>query len=101
MLMSRRGRHYPNPEWAAWRDDVVSELSMMHGDLFDTPVRMKVVYTPNDLKRRDMPAMLDSIFHIMEKAGLIKDDFLVKDLTWVSWPKDTENSGASIFIEEI
>ena len=68
---------------------------------FDTPVSMKVIYTPADLKRRDMPAMLDSIFHIMEKAGLISDDCLVHDLQWTAKAKDKENAGVSVFIEDL
>jgi len=106
ICMTRTGHRYPNPKWAAWRDDVVSELNDLIcatdiGIQFDKPVSMRVVYTSADLKRRDLPAILDSIFHCMEKAGLITDDFLVKDLVWESRPKDKENAGAKIFLEEL
>ena len=62
---------------------------------------MKVIYTPHDLRRRDLPAMLDSIFHCMEKAGIIKDDFLVKNLNWTALKKDDINAGVSVEIEEL
>ena len=106
ICMTRTGHRYPNPKWAAWRDDVVSELNDLIcatdiGIQFDKPVSMRVVYTSADLKRRDLPAILDSIFNCMEKAGLITDDFLVKDLVWESRPKDKENAGAKIFLEEL
>src|SRR3990167_5131737 len=106
ICITRTGHRYSNPKWAAWRDDVVSELNDLIcatdiGIQFDKPVSMRVVYTSADLKRRDLPAILDSIFHCMEKAGLITDDFLVKDLVWESRPKDKENAGAKIFLEEL
>ena len=105
MLMRRTGRHYPNPKWAAWRDKIVDGLSSSVAaaklSIFDKPVKMSVVYTPDDLRRRDLPAMLDSIFHCMERAKLIVDDFLVKNLTWISLPKNVSASGVQIMIEEI
>ena len=106
ILINRSGHRYPNPKWAKWRDTVIRGIqdtlkSPVNGLLIDKPCRMRVIYTPNDLKRRDMPAMLDSILHILEKVRLIKDDCLITDLEWISRPKDKETSGASIFVEEI
>jgi len=69
--------------------------------VFDKPVSMRVIYTPADLKRRDLPAILDSIFHCMEKAQLVVDDCLIKNLVWESRPKDKEKSGVSVFLEEL
>src|SRR3990167_6177665 len=103
MLMTRRGRHYPTPKWAEGRNKVVMDLAGLIPPtfVFDKPVSMEVIYTPADLKRRDMPAMLDSIFHIMEKVGLIADDCLVKDLQWTAKAKDKENAGVSVFLEDL
>ena len=102
--ITRTGHRYPNHKWAMWRNMIVYDLKGFMPDgfqIFDKPITMKVVYTPADLKRRDLPAILDSIFHVMEKANLVTDDFLVKDLIWESRPKDKENAGASIFLEEL
>jgi|SRR3990167_838690 len=102
IMITRTGHRYPNPKFAAWRDEVVNGLVPMIGAYrFDAPVSIKVIYTPFDLKRRDMPAMLDSIFHCMEKAGLIEDDCLVKDLQWTARAKDKENAGVSVFLEDL
>ena len=79
----------------------LKELKTPDFKIFDKPVRMRALYTPNDLKRRDMPAVLDSIFHCMERAGIIADDCLVHDLTWLSYPKDVETSGVEIELMEI
>lgn len=100
MLMTRTGRHYPNPKWAKWRDGIVAGL-VGKCSIFDKPVKMEVVYIPEDLRRRDLPAMLDSIFHCLERAKLIVDDFLVKNLLWISLPKNVAMAGAEIMIEEI
>ena len=103
--ITRTGHRYPNRKWAEWRDQVVreirEELKNKEKDMITTPCQMQVIYTPNDAKRRDMPAMIDAIFHCLERAGLVKDDYLIQRLRWYQMPKDVKNSGTSIEIEEI
>ena len=62
---------------------------------------MTAAYTPGDLKRRDLSAMLDSLFHCMEKAGLISDDSLIKELRWTALPFNRKAPKVEIKIEEI
>ena len=105
MLMTRTGKHYPKAIWAIWRNQVVRELIETCKPTSETmltePCKMTVVYIPEDHRRRDMSAMLDSLFHCMERAGLIEDDSLVVNLSWAALAKNKENAGANIIIEEI
>ena len=105
MLTTRTGKHYPSPKWANWRNQVVRGLietcKPTPETMLTEPCKMTVVYVPADHRRRDMSAMLDSIFHCMERAGLIEDDSLVVNLSWGSLDKNKENAGANIMIEEI
>lgn len=103
--ITRTGHRYPNPKWEAWRNQVVREIIEVckptFGRMITGACKLTVIYTPNDLKRRDTPAMLDSIYHCMEKAGLIEDDFQIQTVHWIQEPKDVKKSGAYIILEEI
>ena len=99
--ITRTGQRYPNREWAKWRDMTVSGIKrvMPNGLIFDAPVEMWVQHIPSDKRKRDLPAMIDAIFHCMEKAGLITDDCLVKNITWETWA-NIDIPGATITIRE-
>lgn len=77
MIVTRSGRHYPKPTWAKWRDATVSEVS---GQLprnwkpINKPMNITLHYVAGDKRRRDMPAIIDSIYHVLEKAGVVEDD---------------------------
>lgn len=105
MKITRSGHHYANPKWAAWRDQVVSELretlelERRPEALILTDCRMVVHYWAGDLRRRDVPAMLDSIFHCLEKVAIVKDDSLIKSVFWQYHGLDRENARAEVLIE--
>jgi len=56
---------------------------------------MHLSYLAGDKRRRDNPAIVDAIFHVLEKAGVVADDTLI-------WPVassrgyDKENPRAEI-----
>ena len=83
MLVTRTGRHFPKRSWAQWRDRVVI---VVRGQLpadwtpISKPCIMSLTYVPGDRRRRDMPAIVDSIFHCLERAGVVADDSLL----WVN-----------------
>lgn len=65
------------------------------------PVEMIVDYVPGDLKRRDLSALLDGLFHVMEKAGILLDDAQVKNLQWHQWPLDRKNPKCRVTLEQL
>jgi Holliday junction resolvase RusA-like endonuclease len=80
MIVTRTGRHFPKPEWAKWRDAAVMQVKTqltLGFKTFTEPVNMQLDYFHGDKRRRDMPAILDSIFHVLEKAGVVADDTLI------------------------
>jgi crossover junction endodeoxyribonuclease RusA len=80
MIVTRTGMHFPKPEWAKWRDNAVAEIKRQLPPCFkplDVPINMRLNYIAGDKRRRDMPAILDSIFHVVERAGVVTDDSLI------------------------
>lgn len=80
MGITRSGRHYPKPKWAKWRDEVVSVIRRQLPEGFkpiSEPCNVKLYYVAGDKRRRDFPAIVDSIWHCLERAGVVKDDSLL------------------------
>lgn len=100
MLVLRSGVHIPKKEWALWRDQKVKEVASQlpqSWEEIDSPSLMTLTYVAGDKRRRDMPAIIDSIFHVLEKAHVVKDDTLL----WVdrsSRAYEKENPRAEILI---
>lgn len=98
MIVTRTGHRFPKKEWAQWRDATVAEIrsQIPRGwKPIDHPVNITIDYRASDNRRRDMPAILDSIFHCLEKAGFCADDTHL----WVAHSSRTVNkysAGATI-----
>lgn len=104
LLDPRTGRHYPSPEWAKWRNQAVHQLWVQRGrlgTLFLDPVAIVVDYYPPDKRRRDATALLDALFHVMEHAGIVADDSLIKHIHWTEHPVDKMNPSLVFIIEKI
>lgn len=43
--------------------------------------------------------MLDALFHLLERGGVIKDDSLIKDVVWETRRFDPGGPGVSIVLE--
>src|SRR3990167_1727033 len=79
----RTGRHYPKKEWAAWRDGVVAQLMpQRRGTIISTPVKAIINYWRSDGRRRDVPGMMDALWHCLERAFIVKDDALISSVEW-------------------
>lgn len=77
MVVTRTGRHFPKPEWAKWRDEAVLGVKEQLPPCFqpkDVLIDVYLDYYAGDKRRRDMPAIIDSIWHVLEKAGVVTDD---------------------------
>jgi Holliday junction resolvase RusA-like endonuclease len=73
MQITRTGRHYPLPRWAVWRDAMLTQIHPPTTPLTEL-LKISVVFTHADRRRRDVPGMLDALCHVLERAGVVKDD---------------------------
>ena len=80
----RTGRHYPTKRFAAWRDEQVMKCKRPSYQPIGDLLSAKVVFTHADKRRRDVPGMLDALCHVLERAGVVKDDSLI-----VNWDVQT------------
>lgn len=80
ICITKKGKRFPNASWAKWRDAKVREVFAQlppNWQAITEPRSMRLDYVAGDRRRRDMPAVIDAIFHVMEKAGVVVDDTLL------------------------
>lgn len=101
-MVSRYGHHYPNKSWAQWRDGIVGYLTKLQNlDRFENPCRLTIQYWYGDRRRRDIPGMVDALYHCLERSGILKDDSLVTELHWHPMGYDKANPRVTLKIEEL
>jgi hypothetical protein len=66
MRITSKGVHYPDKKYAKWRDRICADLRFYLNQIgfvepINYPCKLYVRYWSGDHRRRDMPAMLDSI----------------------------------------
>ncbi len=94
-LLSQLRKH-PDRRFFTWRDDAMKQLlpqvvkwrSMLP---LTTPMMMYVAYWPGDHRTRDRSGMLDALFHLFERAGIIANDRLIEDPLWRTMPLDKKH----------
>ena len=80
MIVTKKGKHVPKKNWATWRDDAVNQVTGQlppNWEPISIPANIFLEYVAGDRKRRDFPAILDAIFHVLEKSGFCVDDTLL------------------------
>ena len=103
--ITKKGKRYPNKEWQEWRDGKIWELKrqiikMKDFETFTEPMSIIVRYTAGDNRRRDTPAILDSIYHLLEKTNVVDDDALIGgfgcDVIFINLGFDKEKAGVEL-----
>lgn len=99
--ITRTGHRYPNKLFASWRDGAVWQLlqqapeqqfngmsSCKRHTAWQGKCEAIIDYTPGDLKVRDVPAMMDALWSVLVKAGVLDDDGLIREVVWREHPLD-------------
>lgn len=88
MIVTRSGLHFPRKSWAIWRDDAVRQVREQTQGMrvpITQPCTASVIYTAGDRRRRDMPAVMDAVWHVLERSGVVEDDSLICGIErWVT-----------------
>ncbi len=78
IIVTRTGHRFPKKSWVIWRDQAVAQVKrQLPADFkpFDAPIRLRMDYWAADARRRDQPAIIDAVFHCLERAGVVTDDW--------------------------
>lgn len=107
VIVTHTGKRFPNARFKKWREVnstlLLEQLKLNYPDfkMITVPISVSLEYTPGDLRRRDVPGMVDAIWHLLEYTKIIKDDALLgksypQTVRWLPKPIDRENPGVGI-----
>lgn len=103
-LVTKQGRHIPNKRFTAWRDyaviEIVNQLPSRWRPIERADLIWLFAYTPEDNRRRDITAILDALFHAFERAGVVKDDSLIRHIFFTTLNPDKCNANLRLQIYE-
>lgn len=117
--ITRTGHRYPNASFAKWRDEAVAQIHAMFINatrrcgktnlvnimLSELPYLTRceaiIDYTPGDLKVRDVPAMMDALWSVLVKAGVLADDGLIREVVWREHPLDRKGPMVRIELRKL
>lgn len=79
ITITRMGHRFPNQRFVDWRFDAMKQLFAQLKEIkaelpFSFPVEVEVEYTAKDRIRRDVPGIVDALWHLLEKVGVVTDD---------------------------
>lgn len=90
----------------AWRNAAQSEIHLALRGRPDLPLRgrlrAKILYTPGDHILRDVPGIMDAIWHLLEHSGVIQNDAQIRELaSWDENPVSGPLAGVLVELEQI
>lgn len=98
--ITRTGHRYPNPNFVKWRNETLKQIMAQLPKDFTAIDNINYVwdfiYTAGDNRRRDLPAILDALFHCLERSNVVTDDSLIKNVKFHNMPVDKVNPSCEI-----
>lgn len=91
---------YPTANFKRWREDFGNQLwgqKLGFKLPVEVPVWFKVDYHPHDRRSRDIPGMMDALFHLMEHCHVVADDKLFRQCRGWMEHEPTVGGGMVIF----
>ena len=104
ILITRSGHRYPNVLFAKWSHMAVLQVNaqLMGGKrmppIDSADYLWQFDYVPEDRRLRDVPAILDAVFHVLEKAKVVADDRWVANLVFRTHAPSRDGAGMRIEI---
>ena len=102
---TRTGQRYPGKRFKVWREEATKQLRGQIGSNYHLPYKQRcgfdVDYTPGDKRTRDVPGMADALFSLLVYAGVVKDDGLIRNMSWRELPMNRKEPYVRMVIEEL
>lgn len=76
VIVPRTGKRFPNKRFCEWRAHAFQEMKAQSVPVLqlDTPINVTIKYYAGDNRRRDVPGIIDALWHVIERYGVVKDD---------------------------
>lgn len=110
IVITRTGLRIPGKVFSKWKKEKLPFLKIQRAregikEAIAKPVDVMIKYIAGDRRRRDVPGMVDAIWHLFEKAEIITDDKFLggtpSKVIWISKEINKEKAGVDILIREL
>ena len=95
VIVTRTGHRFPAARFKKWRDGAMLEIMKQNSVSISGPVHVELDYYASDRRRRDVPGIIDAVWHVLEKVGAVTDDTFLGghgyDMIWHHHGIDREN----------
>ena len=73
-INTRSGRSFPSKRYAAWHKDASQQLKQLNVAKYTTKITIDYMFYVQDLRRRDISNMLESVNDLLSDMDIIEDD---------------------------
>ena len=110
VIVTRTGHRFPSGRFVKWRADAMEQLHSQIDIIkreqvklpFNFPVNVEITYIAKDRIRRDVPGIIDALWHLLEKCNIVTDDTFLggydKELLFHNQGVDKKHAGVIISI---
>jgi len=75
---TKSGHRYPNPSFERWAKSAYQQIHLQQRQRprFALTINLHILidYWPGDRRTRDIPAIVDAVFHVLEKMDVVEND---------------------------
>ena len=103
VIVTRSGHRFPAKRFKLWREDAFRQLDAQIPNIkvpAEWNPHIAICYTPSDNRRRDVPGMIDALFHLLEKYQTVDDDARLRNVTWESRTPVKNGGSVSVLIQD-
>ena len=103
---TQTGQRYPTKTFKDWSAKACLQIWEQTGlpheiKPFDEPLWININYWPGDARVRDIPAIVDALFHVLEAAGVVVNDKWFQEMRYEQHEIDKANPRVELEICEI
>jgi len=75
---TKSGRRYPNKSFERWAKSAYRQIQLQQRQrpryALTINLHIAIDYWPGDRRTRDIPAIVDAVFHVLEKMEVVEND---------------------------
>lgn len=101
-INTRSGRSFPSKRYSAWHKDATTQLRASQQAKYENKVEITYMFYVQDLRRRDISNMIESVNDLLVDEGIVPDDdwqHLV--IGYADAQLDRENPRVELAIKEL
>jgi len=101
-MRRKNGKVFKHYKVVKWEKKAIKELEKQYqGEPINFPIKVEVFFFLPDKRKRDIDNMLKTLWDVLEKAGIISNDFLIYETRTVKiFSKEIKGTIINLYVYE-